>query len=82
MMASGTLSFFMFSGNALGRNAHTYHRKQNQTYQIFTHSLFSVFIVHIIYTVEGIKKLSKTTTFFKIYRKNIQRLLVFHKAIG
>ena len=37
---------------------------------------------YTIYTVEGIKKLSKTTTFFKIYRKNIQRLLVFHKAIG
>ena len=38
--------------------------------------------VYTVYTVEEIKKLSKTITFFKIYRKNIQRLLVFHKAIG
>ena len=28
--------------DTLGRNAYTYHRKQNQTYQIFTHSLFPV----------------------------------------
>ena len=49
-------------------------------YLLIAYSLF--YSPYTVYTVEPSKKLSKTITFFKIYRKNIQRLLVFHKAIG
>ena len=48
-------------------------------YLLIAYSLF--YSPYIVYTVEGIQKLSKTTTFFKIYRKTFNDSLSSTKPL-